>query len=483
MSRFSRRHFLTLTGATLTSIAGCSELTENNSQNNLGDDDETPTASPTPTPEPPELQIAPEELSITWTPEIAEKEKIPEEHLIKAELEENDFNPEDIQLILEPPPGTDTREDEDDRETLDFENTELTLQPYQFFDGEQHAYLTYQVENGETRRTPPETLNINIPDAYRLDIRKPGPQPLPEKPSINNWTTPYGYDTHIFNREKFEEKRIDWMQENSYQDFLDDPQSYDLPPNWSDNTIETQEEFEDHLETALAAVQEKNEEYHQQNNSDGLSGSASTIANTASLHFRNKKEGELFGAGVHTNGHGLNVFYHDKWGWYVAETTMPSVGKPDSHGWQTLENYFIPWSDYAADVENEHNPDYQGKKKIATRGLTRLVTSNAQYKTGPANLFINDDWLEAAYQHIRNGGDIEPIIQPLKHAIDKQIQESKNQKLGELQDSVYAGIYGTGLEDTRIAYGENLEQLYDQVMHQQQSLTVTDIETALQKAA
>lgn len=251
--------------------------------------------------------------------------------------------------------------------------------------------------------------------------------------------------------------------ENETNDYVD------LTEEREEKEADNTEEFRKILGQVSLRVQERNQEV----NPNGPSGGFTSIANTVELLFRQERDEELIGGGVNTGGtngkQGMNVYYHPEHKWFVANTTSGAVVKPTSPGLQS-SNLWTPWSDYATDTDKEAEPRYKPKKFLAVEGLTSLVSNNVYIDAPDHRFSFNDTWLEDAYQHIRNDGGIQPIIQPLKYAIDKQIQENEKRS-----HNTYTGVYGENIQVSHITCGENLEQLHQQIMFEEETITTEQI--------
>lgn len=471
----TRRRFLQGIGtAGAAGLAGCSDFNFRGSSNTGDDTVETPTA----TPENPALEVRNPRISIDWYRDLDHVEEIPGEHTLSVQVEQNDFEWGEIDLVLEQEKGENT-----ERSTVDLQQQQHQFPARELFPGEQTLYLESRTENGP-RQSEGTELVKDTPDAYRLDLRTPGEQPLFKRDSINDWTTPYHFDIHVFDEEAFMEQRISWLHRNKYQEVLDNPYNShfgwdhydDFSKEWAEREPENEEEYREILRRGQGKVRDRNGEIYSRAPSAGFAN----IKNTVELLFRQERDEEIIGAGVNTGGgHGLTIYYHDEWGWHIADTTTSSIGKPSRGAWQSVEEFWVPWSDYASDSNKEYHGTQRGKKTIAVGGVLGLTSVGGSSNWNFDGFFINDAWLKDAYRHIRDDGEIEPIMEPLSYAVDKMVSENSERE----DQEIYTGVYGTGLDDGRVAYGENFEGLRNEIMRSERSVSAREVEEYLEQAA
>lgn len=116
---------------------------------------------------------------------------------------------------------------------------------------------------------------------------------------------------------------------------------------------------------------------------------------------------------------------------------------------------------------------YEGKSSSAMTALANFVTKGGEFEIREernGRIFITDEWMDDAYEVLRNGGSIEPIVEPIEEVIYKQRTQQKDQDIG---------IYGT-LDDTRIAVTSD-EEIYETVNYDEtQTPGIEEIESMLE---
>lgn len=294
-------------------------------------------------------------------------------------------------------------------------------------------------------------------------------------------------------RKSIEERRREWNREAAYPRFklkvdfdlapnkyaeYDYPNAEEHPPNgvFNKESFQQTDSLTKALEWIIPAVKEQTFRTHD----DQPSGHANEMAASAELYIDQvHPTAETRAWGVYNPSHGTMMFYDENQEeyWHV-DTTSEHIVKPE----EALSHREI-WSPF-----HKYNPDkpeeggfhpgksqvkgltYWEKSKVSMGSLLRMVASG-ESKTGIGKkIFITDEWLDDAYEHIRNDGAIDPILEPIEEAVEDQIETGE-----------YAGIYGT-LDDTRTVAGE-LDDVYHDVMREPEVMTTEKVESMLESGA
>lgn len=90
-------------------------------------------------------------------------------------------------------------------------------------------------------------------------------------------------------------------------------------------------------------------------------------------------------------------------------------------------------------------------------GALLTITMQPGLDGGP--VFMTDHWMDEAYEHIRNDGDFQTIIEPIE-----QLYYAQEQTGGKEKQEI-AGLYGS-LEEPRLVAGQQdaLQELQQDVM-------------------
>jgi len=88
------------------------------------------------------------------------------------------------------------------------------------------------------------------------------------------------------------------------------------------------------------------------------------------------------------------------------------------------------------------------------------------------SFFITDQWMGDAYEVLRNGGSINPIVESIEEMIYQSLETDTDSKIG---------IYGN-LDDTRMAV-DSTGEIYEAVkLDETQTPGIDNIETMLETA-
>lgn len=340
----------------------------------------------------------------------------------------------------------------------------------------------------ETPTTEDPTTPIS-PTSYRVDLK------TSEGEDIGEYNTPAEWDDLRFNQQALDRLRSQWNQQAAYGGFPDVieadtdlapnkyahyeyPNAEAHPPNGVFDTSSFQEtdSFTTVLDWIIPAVKEQTFRTY-----DGPpSGHANEMAASAELAIDQvHPTAETRAWGVYNGGHGTMLFYDEKTAeyWHV-DTTSDKIVKPENaqeHRDDVWSPFRSPDSDmpgFSIDADWTTKPSaYDDRKRVSTGALLRMVVSGELVETANyglfTRLFITDEWLDDAYDHIRDDGAIDPVCEPLEHLV-----------YGQLETGEYTGIYGT-LDDTRLAAGE-LDSLYEHVMEDTSVMTTDRVEDRLE---
>ena len=191
------------------------------------------------------------------------------------------------------------------------------------------------------------------------------------------------------------------------------------------------------------------------------------------------------GWGIYNPGHGTMMFYTEdesaEHRWYHLDTTSEIIDRPEN----ALEHRDI-WSPFHS-VEGNQPGFYKGFNvdevegvnsynhavTTAREALIGMVTNAANSENFKYDkTFMTDEWMDAAYSHIRDGGKIDPLLNPIEEVVEYQ-----------LKNDVFVGVYGLSIDDTRLAAGEDLGDLYDEVMVSEGNVSASQIENMLEGQA
>lgn len=417
-----------------------------------------------------QLDIQNSDIEIVWSPDINQREEIPDEHTPQGQVTTSgNVSLGDVNVILEN--GDETRELEPDS------NGNLELPANQLQEGETTAYAT----NGSMESNQ-ETVSKQIPNGFRADVK------IQDGQHSSDWETVYAFDDTPFSQSDIDSMRESWVDETAYNGFVsairadeDFDDHYLLyPRGGGDGRKFHLDEFKDgDFLTALKYVATAARDATKQRYNGPPSGHAYQMAASAEkamdeVHpdyttrgwgFRNPK--------TTGGGHGTMMFYDETNGeWWHAETVNDNVVKPED-ALVEKEETWSPFTSKDAEMPGFHPGESQVEGinyfQKSKNGITHLfpMVENAQGGVNFDKVFITDTWMDDAYEHIRADGDIEPILEPLEEMV-----------YGQIESEEYVGLYGD-LDDSRMVKGGDLGDMYEKVMHDSEVMTTDKIESRL----
>ena len=486
-----RRSFLKTGGAIAVSagLSGCSHSSDNS-------DDTASTTEPTTTETRPEDQSA-ELLNVDPKENFSTLPVLdPENRDNTAEVNwgaEDSDSISQAQLFIQ---GEDTERDIDisegiqiDERQPDGKKTQVTTQfPQQIIPpGNVQFRMEITDENGNQYTFHSETYNAG-PHRYRLDPQQ----------NFTNYQTQRHWDNTQFSQERINQQREEWQNAARYDGFVNqirnggedleiEVSGWDYPQDREqfDKQLYDQEQtFRGKLEWLQVAAIMETYNVHDPPPSGHANEMAASIEKT--LEELENIHDSTRGWGVYNPGHGTMMFYTEdesaEHRWYHLDTTSTIIDRPENA--QEHRDIWSPFHSVEGDQPGFHqgfNVDevegvnsYNQMKEVAMFSLTRMVLSGEPIdgwgETKENANFMTEKWLDSAYQHIRDGGKIDPILDPIEEMIDYRLQNEEQ----------YAGIYGSSLDDTRIVAGDDLGNLYEETMVNEGNVTASQIENMLE---
>lgn len=350
-----------------------------------------------------------------------------------------------------------------------------------------------QPETPESTETPTETATAtpepDIPESYRADrkrIASEGAEPR----NIGNYNTERNWDNLTTNTTKINQMQNEWLNQEAYNPLIDQiMQGEDLSPgnkifpNWEgeddgyfdQDTVKNEEDFETLIRWYLPLIRHHDRENYGNAPSSRSHRFGATMEKLINEHHPNA---EAQATDVNSlPGHGIfGVQDQNNEEFYLVDTTPSSaqaenaVGKIGDFITSEGRNRSELWDPFHEFQPGEGDIIYSSKSRSGLEALIGFVGTN---KTGENfdQFFATDEWMNDAYNLLRNGGSIDSITEPLEEITYKAAQREDNSNIG---------IYGT-LDDTRIAVDSGNE-IYEKVMEQPEPQSIEDIETMLEAA-
>ena len=345
--------------------------------------------------------------------------------------------------------------------------------------GEFYIEVTDTNGNTTTRTEPIEGLV----SSFRADRKRK------QEGNIGNYNTDRNWDNINTDTKKVQEKHQSWLDKNAYTPLVekilsgeDVDTTGNVYPNWEredrgffdQDKVKNVDDFETLLRWYLPAIYDHDDDNYGAAPSSRFPRFAATMETLINEHH---PEAEADATGVNSiPSHGIfGVQDQNNEEFYLVDTTAsspqfdPAIGKIGefitSEGY-ARDDLWDPFHEFSPGEPSFGTYEGQSRRSMSALMVFR-ATSNLQEKYD--SFFITDEWMNEAYQVLRNGGPIQPITQPIEEIISKA---SEN----EFQDKV--GVYGT-LDDTRIAVTDNKE-LYETVMYNpNQAPGIEEIENML----
>lgn len=345
--------------------------------------------------------------------------------------------------------------------------------------------------NKESLKSEPVTFDI---PGYRLDPQQ----------DFGQYQTERTWDNTQFSQEHINQLRDKWQQKAIYDGFVEQVKAgnkfdqFGMPyPNWDEvedeagffslETFKSTDNWEKMLLYIVGATRDETFERY----NGPPSGHANRMAASAEKAIEEVRGDDVRAWGVYNPGHGSMMFYTEdeeaEHRWYHADTTNNGLDEGVQRPEDALSHRPEIWSPFRspdADQPGFHKGfdidevdgvnSYSQMKRVTLGSIQSMVASGRPIEFEGQYVFANEDWLDAAYDHIREGGKIDPILEPFEELVDHQVQ-------GE---DKYIGIYGaegdSGLDDTRLAAGDDLGSVYDKVMEQPGNVSASQIEDMLE---
>jgi hypothetical protein len=183
------------------------------------------------------------------------------------------------------------------------------------------------------------------------------------------------------------------------------------------------------------------------------------------------EEGDIQGWGVYNpmieegrgGTHGTMMFYsHQTKEWWHIDTTTPGKITSPGKAQEIREDVWSPFHQKTGFHPGESQVDnlsYEEKSIAGWGGLLGSVVNAFNNDIEGRTTFATDTWMDEAYKHIRNDGEIEPVLEPVEQLVQRQRETNE-----------YVGIIGDSLEDAKLVTGD-LEGLYSKVMADPEIMT------------
>ena len=350
--------------------------------------------------------------------------------------------------------------------------------------GEFYIEVTDVNGNTTTRTEPIEGLDAS----FRADRKRK------QEGNIGNYNTDRNWDNIVTDTERLRETQQRILQEQAYTPLVekilsgkDIDSTGNVYPNWEgedkgfldQDKVKDEDNFENIIQWYLPAIMDHDDDNYGTAPSSRNDRFAATLETLINEHH---PEAETTSTSVKAfPAHGIfGVQDQNNEEFYLVDTTIasaqtePAVGRIGdfitSEGY-SRDDLWDPYHDFKPGPVEGHTYEMKSIKSMA--GLTSFVTKGARFdienEERQGNLFMTDEWMNDAYQLLRDGGSIQPITEPVEDMIYERETNG--------QDNI-VGIYGT-LDDTRIAVTDN-EEVYETVMYDpNQAPGIEEIENML----
>lgn len=349
-------------------------------------------------------------------------------------------------------------------------------------------YIEVTDTNGNTTtRTQP--IEKDLSKSFRADRKRK------QEGDIGNYSTERNWDNTVTDTERLRETQQRVLQEQAYTPLVekilsgeDVDTTGNVYPNWEgedrgffdQDKVKNEDDFEQLIKWYLPAIYDHDDDNYGQAPSSRNDRFAATLETLINEHH---PEAEAVSTSVKSlPDHGIfGVQDQNNEEFYLVDTTAsspqfdPAIGKIGE--FITSEGYgrddlWDPFHKFAPGKPSFGT--YEGKSRKSSAGLYHFVSKGAnvemQGEEPEGRVFITDEWMNDAYQVLRNGGSIQPITDPIEEVFYNHQTNSKDQDIG---------IYGT-LDDTRIAVTDK-EEVYDAVMYDpDQAPGIPEIENMLE---
>lgn len=341
--------------------------------------------------------------------------------------------------------------------------------------------------NGNTT-TRSEPIDPEGTGSHRIDRKRKQDQDS-EIQDIGNYSTDRNWDNQVTNTQEIKELQQKWTNEAAYTPVIEQVMTGEdlspgnkIFPNWDgeddgffdQDTVKNEDDFETLLRWYLPLIKHHDRQNYGVGPSSRFANFAATMETLLNEHH---PQAQAQTTGVNSlPGHGIfGVQDIKNEEFYLIDTTSPSAGADTAVGrigdfitseGKSRDNLWDPYHDFKPGPVRGHT--YEVKSETAMSGLM-LFAQNENLENVYEDLFMTDEWMDDAYQILRNGGSINPIVEPIEEIIS---QASKKESEGK------NGIYGT-LDDTRTLNDETGE-IYEAVMYEaNQTPGIEEIENML----
>lgn len=479
-----KRNTLKAMGATAGAAVTGGCLDEVQDAINGGENDEQDYVH-TPTPEP-EPRLETQNATVEgWIHELFEKDSM-------NEVEQM----EQVEVIE---PSVKLTEVEPDQATLKINGEEKQLDE----NGEYHPNIeeldrqnTVTVQHDPTGNEATKNLSIQGPESYVVNRTRLTPEGekvnISSHPDFDNKHTPIVHDQHVFNVQEFQDKRQEWLEDQAYTDLgpLNMEEYSRAGVGFMSMEDIKEEPYMEKLRELATAVQNRNDENSEYHGSP--SAGHQEMASTMEMILNEETEHQVKSGSMGTvgerGGHGMMIMYREdaeqnESRWHMVNTTGRGVmSVPDGH---SMGGLFTPWTDYGNDNDKDIgiNLSYRREKELAQIGLISFASIELDEEESEAlnssTPFFTDEWLESAYDHIRDNGKIDPIQNPIEEWYNMRIDNGMQDGEG------VTTIYGDSLEDTKIGYSESdeMKELREKANSPDYRVTTEEINQALEQPA
>lgn len=338
--------------------------------------------------------------------------------------------------------------------------------------GEFYVELTDTNGNITTQTEP---IDPEGTGSHRIDRKRKQDQDS-EIQDIGNYSTERNWDNQVTNTQEIKELQQKWTNEAAYTPLIEQVMTGEdlspgnkIFPNWDgeddgffdQDTVKNEDDFETLLRWYLPLIKHHDRQNYGVGPSSRFANFAATMETLLNEHH---PQAQAQTTGVNTGGgHGIFGVQDTKnEEFYLVDTTSPSAGADTAVGrigefitseGKSRDNLWDPYHDFKPGPQG--NLHYEGKSEIAMSGLFNFVENKVgNRQLDYESFFFTDEWMDDAYQILRNGGSINPIVEPIEEIIS---QASKKESEGK------NGIYGN-LNDTR-TLNDKTGKIYETVMY------------------
>lgn len=335
-----------------------------------------------------------------------------------------------------------------------------------------------------------ETPEPDIPESYRADRKRISSEGA-EPQDIGNYNTQQEWDNLTTNTKEIQRAQETALNQEAYTPLVNQIMSGEdfesrgkVYPNWEDddrgffdqNAVKEEDDFESIVRWYLPAIIDHDDENYGNAPSGRNHRFAATLEKLINEHHPSAEATSTSAQSLPAHGiFGIQDTQNEEF--YLIDTTSAAqyertIGRIGEFITSEDGSRSDKWDPFHEPYEGDATPTYGGKKQVKINGLSRFVYKGNEFTIEDSdpggNLFITDEWMDDAYEVLRNGGSIQPITEPIEEIIYNQRTDGTDQTIG---------IYGT-LDDTRDAVSSN-EEIYEAVMHKPEPQSIDDIETML----